>query len=281
MHIVRFIKAGHIQIGIADGEDVVPTGHRDLRSLIEAGAPELDRLRRLRETPGPRLRPDRVLAPVAERCQLLFTGGNYADHQAEAHVTASEPIFFPKLWSAVIGPGDPIRIPAPDTHTDWEAELAVVIGKRTHQVSVDDALEYVFGYTLVNDVSARDVLAREPLQIMLCKSPDTFCPIGPSLVTTDELPDLHRRPAILRTRLNGELKQHASIDMMMFTIAEILSFLTRTVTLEPGDLVTTGTPGGTGLACTPPQFMKPGDTITVSMDGIGELTNPVIAGWAT
>ena len=132
---------------------------------------------------------------------------------------------------------------------------------------------------MINDVSARDVMDREPLQITLCKCPDTFCPVGPHVLTEDEVPDLTAHPQELSTRVNGVYKQRAMTDTMIHTIPELLEFLTRTVTLQPGDLMSTGTAGGTGMGRHPQEFMHPGDTVTVGVSGIGYLTNPLVAGW--
>jgi 2-keto-4-pentenoate hydratase/2-oxohepta-3-ene-1,7-dioic acid hydratase in catechol pathway len=219
---------------------------------------------------GPRCHP---------RSALLLAGGNYADHLAEAGLHPKEPVFFAKLRSAVIGPGEAIRIPTPETHTDWEAELSIIIGKPAYQVPAERAREYIFGYTMINDVSARDVMDREPLQITLCKCPDTFCPVGPHILTEDEVPDLTAHPQELSTTVNGVCKQRAMTDTMIYSIPELLEFLTRTVTLQPGDLMSSGTAGGTGMGRHPQEFMHPGDTVTVGVSGIGYLTNPLVAGW--
>jgi 2-keto-4-pentenoate hydratase/2-oxohepta-3-ene-1,7-dioic acid hydratase in catechol pathway len=189
-----------------------------------------------------------------------------------------EPVFFPGLWSAVIGPGQAIVIPEERTGTDYEAELSFVISKTAKNVAAEDAADYIFGYTMINDMSARDVLEREPHQVMLCKSPDTFCPVGPDVVTIDEVADLGGRR--ITTRVNGIIKQDAMTDDMLVKIPELLEFLTRTVTLSPGDVVTTGTPGGVGAFRNPPEYLSPGDVVTVAVEGIGELSNPLVAGWS-
>ena len=269
MRLVRYRHGDRVGVGVLDPDGVRPTGHDDLRDFIEAGGP--------RGESDP-IRPDGLLAPVADRAQLLFAGGNYADHRAEAGLFAKDPVFFAKLPSSVIGPQDAIRIPDRATETDWEAELAVVIGRTARRLTVDNAMDHVFGYTLVNDVSARDVMAAEPLQVTLAKSPDTFCPLGPHVVTRDELPDLSSLR--ISSTLNGVPKQDAPLSSMIHGVPELLAFLTRTVTLRPGDVVTTGTPGGTGFRRTPPEFLRPGDKITVAVTGIGELTNTVVAGWS-
>ncbi len=278
MRIVRFRSEGRVGFGVenADG-DVVDTGAADLREIIESDLADPAVRRRL--LAGPVVHPDRLLAPVAQRCQIIYTGGNYRDHLAEVShlITPAEPVFYPGLWSAVTGPGDPIVIPEPGSKTDYEVELAIVIGRTARRLTAAEAWSHVFGFTVVNDVSARDVMEREQLQIMLCKSPDTFCPIGPRIVTRDELGDIGGRR--VTTHVNGELRQDARTDDMVVAIPELLEFLTRTVTLFPGDLVTTGTPGGVGAFRTPPTFLRPGDTVTVAVEGVGELTNPLVAGW--
>ena len=176
----------------------------------------------------------------------------------------------------MIGPGDPIVIPRPETKTDYEVELAMVIGRTLKRASADTALDAVFGWTILHDVSARDVQFKD-MQITLGKNPDTFAPIGPEIVTRDELGDwstLH-----LSTTLNGETMQDSPTSGMLFPPGRLLEFLTALVTLEPGDVVTTGSPSGVGCFRDPPVYMKPGDEVTVRVDRIGELTNPVVAGW--
>ena len=221
----------------------------------------------------------RLVAPVVDRPQVIGVGGNYADHTAEssAAMEVREPIYFPFLQSAVIGPDDDIVIPAPDTQTDYEVEFSVVIGRTAKRLTLDNAMDYVFGYTIVNDVSAREVVVRERMQMMLCKSIDTFVPIGPCVVTRDEIPDPYE--VEIATYLNGEIRQHAKTGEMTTRIPALLSILTRTITLRPGDIVTTGTPGGVGFFRTPQEFMAPGDTITAEATGVGRLSNRLVRGW--
>ena len=283
MKLVVFEAEGERRLGALVDEattGVVDLGLSDLRQYIAASADERARLAELVDARAEVLHPVRLLAPVADHAQVILTGGNYATHLAEVShlITPQEPVFFPGLWSAIIGPGADIRIPEERTETDYEVELAFVIGKTGHRVAAGEAWDYVFGYTMVNDVSARDVMARESLQIMLCKSPDTFCPIGPWLVTADEVGDIGGRR--IYTTVNGVVKQDASTDQMVVKIPQLIEFLTRFVTLQPGDVVTTGTPGGVGAFRTPPEFMRPGDEVTVAVEGIGALTNPVVAGWS-
>ncbi|MEF2975918.1 fumarylacetoacetate hydrolase family protein [Subtercola sp. YIM 133946] len=281
MRFVKYRYEGADRLGLrVDETRVVDTGFSDLRQYLRASEPEQAAVAALVET-ATAVVPERLLAPLADRCQIIYAGGNYANHLAEvAHlITPVEPVFFPGLWSSVIGPGDAIVIPEQRTATDYEAELTFVISKTAKNVAAADAWQYVFGYTMINDVSARDVMQRESLQIMLCKSPDTFCPVGPDIVTADEVGEIGGRR--ITTTVNGVLKQDATTDMMVVRIPELIEFLTRTVTLSPGDVVTTGTPGGVGAFRTPPEFMKPGDVVTVAVEGVGELTNPLVAGWAS
>jgi 2-keto-4-pentenoate hydratase/2-oxohepta-3-ene-1,7-dioic acid hydratase in catechol pathway len=223
--------------------------------------------------------PDRLLPPLVDRAQIVGTGGNYADHAAEAKETiqVSEPVFMAVLWSSIIGPDDAIVIPSEDTQTDYEVELSVVIGKTARGLTPGNAMDYVFGYTVMNDVSAREVMVRERFQIMLSKSPDTFTPVGPYIVTKDEIPDPHALD--IASYLNGEIRQHSNTRNLTAQIPQLLAALTRTVTLHPGAIVSTGTPGGVGFFRQPQEFMKDGDTITASVEGVGELSNRVVAGW--
>jgi len=223
--------------------------------------------------------PDRLLAPVVDRAQVISTGGNYRDHLDEAknEIQASEPVFFPFLWGAIIGPEDAIVIPRPDALTDYEVELCVVIGKKARHLTEENAMDYVFGYTILNDVSARDVMARDIKQVMLCKSVDTFVPVGPHVVTKDEIADPHELR--IATYLNGEIRQDAVTGKMLARIPELLTALTRDITLYPGDVVSTGTPGGIGYFRVPQEFMAPGDVITAEVEHVGRLTNRVVAGW--
>jgi 2-keto-4-pentenoate hydratase/2-oxohepta-3-ene-1,7-dioic acid hydratase in catechol pathway len=183
---------------------------------------------------------------------------------------------FAKLPSAVVGPGDPIRIPSPQSQVDYEVELAVVIGRPARRLAVDDALSAVFGYTLCNDVSARDVQFRDN-QLTLGKGFDTFAPLGPCVVTADDIDD----PQDLRLwcTVNGDLRQDSSTAQMLFPVAELLAYVSRHVTLEPGDVITTGTPAGAAAFRQPPAYLRPGDVTEIGADRIGVLRNPVEAGW--
>jgi 2-keto-4-pentenoate hydratase/2-oxohepta-3-ene-1,7-dioic acid hydratase in catechol pathway len=185
-----------------------------------------------------------------------------------------EPFVFSKLSSSIIGPGDPIRLPSPDASVDYEAELLIVIGERASKLTPENALEHVFGYTIVNDVTERAVQATDN-QLTMAKGMDTFCPMGPSIVGTDEIED----PSELEiwTTVNGEDRQRSNTNQLIFSVVDLLVSLTRTVTLLPGDTISTGTPAGVGAFRKPPVFLAPGDVVTVGVEGIGELTNPVVA----
>jgi 2-keto-4-pentenoate hydratase/2-oxohepta-3-ene-1,7-dioic acid hydratase in catechol pathway len=213
---------------------------------------------------------------LARPGKIVAIGLNYLDHVRESGVDPPErPLVFAKFPSSMIGPGDPIVVDETvATRIDWEVELAVVIGKPTRHVEEADALDHVFGYTVANDVSARDVQFGDG-QWVRGKSLDTFCPLGPVVVTRDEIPD----PQILRltTRVNGEKMQDSSTAEMIFSVAELLAFCSRSFTLEPGDVLLTGTPWGCGEFMNPPRSLKAGDVVEAEVEGIGVLRNPVIA----
>lgn len=214
-------------------------------------------------------------SPVAPG-KIICVGLNYRDHAKESGLDIPEmPALFTKLPSAVIGHRDPIILPTLSTDIDYEAELGVVIGRPARDVPADRALEYVFGYTCVNDVSARDLQSREGFGWVRGKSPDTFCPIGPVLVTADQIED--PQDLTISCRVNGETLQHSTTAEMIFSVAEIIAFISAAVTLQPGDLICTGTPSGVGMARQPRRWLRAGDTVEVEIDGIGALINPVHA----
>ena len=216
-----------------------------------------------------------VLATPLRPGKIIGIGLNYRDHVEEAGLEAPEqPLVFAKFPSSVIGPDEPIVIdPAITQSVDWEVELAVVVGRRMRRVAERDALDHVFGYTAANDVSARDVQFAEQ-QLVRAKSIDTFCPLGPAIVTADEIPN--PQSLALRTRVNGETVQDSTTARMVFGVAELLAFCSRNFTLEPGDVLLTGTPPGCGAFLTPPRSLRPGDVVEVEVEGIGVLRNPVV-----
>jgi 2-keto-4-pentenoate hydratase/2-oxohepta-3-ene-1,7-dioic acid hydratase in catechol pathway len=215
------------------------------------------------------------MLPIERPGKIVCVGLNYRDHAEEQGVPLPEaPLLFAKWQNTLIGPGEPIVIPPIVTKCDYEAELGVVIGARARDVSAENALEAVAGYICVNDVSARD-LQYGDRQWTRGKSPDTFCPVGPRLVPRDEVADPQQ--LVIRAILNGEVMQESSTSNMVFGVAEVIAYITQTITLEPGDLIATGTPAGVGVFRKPPVFMQPGDEITIEIEGLGSLTNPVAA----
>jgi 2-keto-4-pentenoate hydratase/2-oxohepta-3-ene-1,7-dioic acid hydratase in catechol pathway len=208
--------------------------------------------------------------------KIVAIGLNYLDHVREAGMAVPQaPLVFAKFPSSVIGHGEPIVIdPSLTERVDWEVELAVVVGRRMRDVEVSDALDHVFGYTVANDVSARDVQFGDG-QWVRGKSFDTFCPLGPVVVTADELPD--PQSLALRTRVNGETVQDSSTSEMIFGVAELLAYCSASFTLEPGDVVLTGTPWGCGEFMEPRRSLQPGDVVEAEVEGIGVLRNPVEA----
>jgi 2-keto-4-pentenoate hydratase/2-oxohepta-3-ene-1,7-dioic acid hydratase in catechol pathway len=214
-------------------------------------------------------------APVPRPGKLICIGLNYRDHAAESKMAIPErPVVFSKFPTAVIAPGEAVILPAGSEQVDYEAELAVIIGRRAKGVSVDRALDYVLGYTAFNDVSARDFQFADG-QWQRGKSCDTFAPMGQQIVTTDVIPDPHKLS--IKLMLNGKAMQDSNTDQLIFGVPELIEFLSQTITLEPGDVIATGTPAGVGFARKPPVFLRPGDKMEVVIDKIGALGNPVVA----
>jgi 2-keto-4-pentenoate hydratase/2-oxohepta-3-ene-1,7-dioic acid hydratase in catechol pathway len=210
--------------------------------------------------------------PIERPSKIVCVGLNYRDHAEEQGVALPErPLLFAKWPNTLIGDGDAIRIPAISKQVDYEAELGVVIGRRAAGVSVDDALSFVAGYVVANDVSGRDLQFADG-QWVRGKSLDTFLPVG-DLVPATDVPDPQSLP--IRAVLNGATMQDSSTANMIFGVADIVAFVSQAITLEPGDLIITGTPAGVGAFRDPPVWMKPGDEITIEIEGIGSITNPV------
>ncbi len=216
------------------------------------------------------------MVPIERPQKIICIGLNYRDHAEEQGVPLPErPLLFAKWPNTLIGPGDSIVIPKITETVDYEAELGVVIGRQARQVGTDDMLDFVAGYLCVNDVSARDLQFSDK-QWVRGKSLDTFAPVGPKLVPAAEIPD----PDNLRVRaiVSGETLQDSSTANMVFGVRELIAFITQAITLEPGDLIATGTPAGVGAFRDPPRWLQPGDEVTIEIEGIGTLTNPVTAG---
>jgi 2-keto-4-pentenoate hydratase/2-oxohepta-3-ene-1,7-dioic acid hydratase in catechol pathway len=211
--------------------------------------------------------------PIARPSKIICAGLNYRDHAEEQGLALPErPLLFAKWPNALIGPGQPIVLPALSSQVDYEAELAVVIGERVRGASVDTALEAVAGFVCLNDVTARDLQFADG-QWTRAKSFDTFCPVGPELVSLSAIGD----PQSLRIRclVNGDVLQDSSTSSMVFSVAELIAFASEAIELEPGDLIATGTPAGVGYTREPQRFLRPGDEVTVEIAEIGSLTNPV------
>ena len=213
--------------------------------------------------------------PVPDPDKIIGIGLNYADHASETGLAQTEvPVFFAKFRNSLIGPNSPIVLPRVSNQIDYEGELAVIIGTRCKEVAEQEALQYVAGYSVFNDVSARD-LQMQTSQYTAGKALDTFAPMGPGIVLAADIPD--PQALLLTTRVNGRVVQHASTANMIFSVAAIISFLSSLMTLEPGDIIATGTPSGVGFKRTPPLFLRKGDIAEVEIEGIGQLRNSVVS----
>ena len=272
MNLVTYsIGGGAPSVGYIEDDAVRPLGGVSMLEYIEHG-------RSAERQPGGGetipLEEAHLHAPIARPGKIVAIGLNYVDHAEETGQPIPEvPVVFGKYPNTIIGPGEPIRIPPIAEQIDYEAELAVVIGRRAKGVLESEALDYVFGYTNANDVSSRDLQFSEGGQWTRSKSIDTFCPIGPYIATRDEIPDPHN--LYIRCILNGEVVQDGHTSRMIFSVAELVSFLSQGMTLEPGDIIITGTPPGVGMAREPQLWMKPGDAVSVEIERLGTLTNPV------
>ena len=216
-----------------------------------------------------------LLAPIPRPPKLICVGLNYRDHASEAKMEIPKvPTIFCKFTNVVIGPGQPIVLPKVSTRVDYEAEFAFVIGTGGRHIYAARAMEHVFGYTIANDVSARDYQMATS-QWLMGKTFDTFAPMGPWIVTTDEIADPHALDISLE--IGGERLQDSNTRELIFKIPELIEFLSTVVTLEPGDVVPTGTPSGVGFARKPPRYLQSGDEVVIRIEGLGELRNPVVA----
>jgi 2-keto-4-pentenoate hydratase/2-oxohepta-3-ene-1,7-dioic acid hydratase in catechol pathway len=214
-------------------------------------------------------------APVPRPGKIICIGLNYRDHAAESKMPIPEkPVVFSKFPTAVIAPGEPVVLPSTSQQVDYEAELAVVIGRRAKHVTADRAYDYVLGYTAFNDVSARDFQFSDG-QWQRGKSCDTFAPMGQTIITTDTITDPHKLS--IKLVLNGQTMQNSNTDQLIFGVPALIEFLSQSITLEPGDVIATGTPPGVGFARNPPVFLKPGDEMEVLIEGMGGLGNPVVS----
>ena len=255
--------------------DLAPLGASDAITAIVAG---VDTLRQAADAPGRSLisaSAVRLLAPIPNPTRIFCVGLNYRDHAVESKMEIPKvPTIFLKLPSSVIGPDEPVRIPSLTKQPDYEVELAIVIGKEGRNIAKENWHEHVFGYTILNDVSARDVQLATS-QWTLGKSFDTFCPIGPAIVTADEIADPHALD--IRLSIGGEVLQHSNTRELIFKAPELIAYISSITALEPGDIISTGTPAGVGLGRNPQRWLQPGETMTAEVEGIGQLVNPVAA----
>jgi 2-keto-4-pentenoate hydratase/2-oxohepta-3-ene-1,7-dioic acid hydratase in catechol pathway len=270
---------------ILDLAKVAPDGPGDVQGWIERDVAD-GSLRRLASERGTvAVSEVRLHAPISvPRRNILCAGKNYHEHAEEFDKSGFDasagksrvpdhPIIFTKWPEAVIGPGDAIDSALdPTQSTDYEGELCLVIGEGGRAIASGDALGHVYGYTILNDVTARSLQSRHR-QWFLGKSIDTFCPMGPCIVTADEIPN--PTELLLQTHVNGELRQNARVSDLIFDIPTLIATISRSMTLAPGDLIATGTCAGVGIGFNPPQFLRPGDTVSITIEPIGTLNNPV------
>ena len=285
MRLITYGSPGHWTAAVEIAGRAVPldaaaaaagwaeTGLTNRRLLAMGPARMADLARTAATLPGEPVARLRLGPPIPDPQKIICIGLNYHDHAQEVGATPPpSPIFFAKFANSLVGPQDDLIPPRDENHVDYEAELAVVIGKPGRYVRRGDALDHVAGAMAFNDVSARDFQLANPLWTS-GKAVDTFGPCGPALVTVDDLGDLQDLP--LRTRVNGTTVQDGTTARMIFGIADLIAFLTRVMTLEPGDIIATGTPAGVARAHTPPRFLTPGDVVEVEIPGIGTLRNTV------
>jgi 2-keto-4-pentenoate hydratase/2-oxohepta-3-ene-1,7-dioic acid hydratase in catechol pathway len=288
MKLITFETDGVIAAGYLDGDHAVicsegPEASRAILSVIGEGDPDLSAW----EAAGSRrvaLDSVRLLAPIPEPVRDIFcVGKNYYAHAAEFHSSGfdssakeqvpSHPVIFTKATTSVVGPGDIVKGSLdPTGSVDYEGELGVVIGKRCFQVSGAEAFDHVFGYVIVNDVTSR-ILQKNHNQWVIGKGVDTFCPMGPWIATADEVGDVTRLELV--TEINGEERQRAKVADLIFDIPTLIETMSRTMTLVPGDIIATGTPVGVGIGFDPPRYLKAGDTMKVSITGLGVLENTI------
>lgn len=255
-----------------------PTLPWSLKELLAGGEESLHRAKKAAEV-GELIDPKsvRLLAPIPDPQKVICIGLNYADHARESGMEPPpEPVVFNKFPTAISAHEDAIVLPGESNEVDYEAELVVVIGRRGHRIAEDKALSHVAGYTVGNDVSARDWQAHKPgKQWLLGKTFDGFAPFGPALVTPDEVGDPNRLR--VQFRLNGKTLQDSSTEQFIFNVQQVIAYVSRVCTLLPGDVIFTGTPPGVGFARKPPVFLRPGDVCEVEIERVGLLRNPVIA----
>lgn len=284
MKLATFTQAGTTRIGVVDGDAIVdlsaaaPDLPTEMCAFLAAGTAALVTARQATEQPGTArlaLADVTVEAPILRPPKILAVGLNYRDHIAETGMqTPQYPMIFNKQSTAVTGPDTAIHVPRVSGDVDYEGELAVVIGRFCRHVPKNRAAEVIAGYTIAHDVSVRDWQRRVPTFTM-GKSFDTHCPLGPYLVTADEVGDPHA--LALETRVNGEVRQSSNTCQLLFDCFDLVEHLSTAFTLEPGDVISTGTPSGVGFAMKPPKYLTPGDRVRIAIDKLGVLENHVVA----
>lgn len=281
MRFVTYRSAPDAQpkAGVLTGDQVTDLSGAGVHSVLEAAAGGAALLERVRQhvagAPKVPLSSVTLLAPIPRPPKIICVGLNYRDHAIESNMEIPPvPTIFNKFPTSVIAPGVEVVLPKVSQKPDYEAELAVVIGTGGRNVPADKWEDHVFGYTILNDVSARDYQMRTT-QWLMGKTFDTFCPMGPAIVTKDEVGDPHILDISLE--LNGEVMQNSNTRNLIFRIPELIADLSSVFTLEPGDIITTGTPAGVGFARKPPRFLQAGDEMVVKIQHLGELRNPVVA----
>ncbi|HSM55927.1 MAG TPA: fumarylacetoacetate hydrolase family protein [Candidatus Sulfomarinibacteraceae bacterium] len=294
MRLLTFEKEGRLALGVSVESGVVDVGNArqklggtvqevpdEMHALIAGGNAALKRLKalveRAAEDEGLLLREEEIrFGPcVTAPEKILCIGLNYERHARETGAKLpEEPVLFSKFNSALAAHGEPVPIPPGTGQMDYEAELAVVIGRQARHVGEDEALDYVFGYCNANDVSARDLQMLSG-QWLLGKTPDKFLPLGPYLVTADEVPD--PQALAIAAYVNGEQRQSSTTGDMIFTVAQVISYASRYMTLQPGDVISTGTPEGVALAMDPQPWLQPGDEVVIEVQSLGRLHNNIVA----
>jgi len=282
LRFVTFEREGYTEPGVMTGDEIVGirgAGFDGLVAVISGGADARDRVVRwLAAPPGSEIlsrKKVRLRAPIPRPPKIICVGLNYRDHAEESNLPMPEvPTIFAKFPTAAIGPDEPVVLPKASARPDYEAEFAVVIGRGGRHIPESRWLDHVFGYTILNDVSARD-FQMATSQWTMGKTFDTFAPFGPAIVTADEVEDPHNLDISLT--LNGEVMQNSNTRNLIFNLPRLIAFLSSVFTLEPGDIISTGTPAGVGFARKPPRYLKPGDEMVVKVEGLGQLANRCVA----
>lgn len=271
------IRDGGDIVDLCAGDSSIPS---DMRSFIEGGQKTLLAAKSVIDRGGSIIPRDsvKIVAPIYNPDKVLCVGMNYKDHCEEQNAPVPiEPVIFNKFPSSIIGPTEDLQYPEETQKLDWEVELTIVIGKDAKRVQESDAMNYVFGYTVAHDVSARDWQlepGRNGGQWLIGKAMDGFCPLGPAIVMKEDINDPHNLG--LRCRVNGVTKQDSNTNQLVHKTAAMVSFISRFMTLRPGDVILTGTPPGVGVFRKPPEYLKRGDVVECEIDGIGKVVNKIV-----